>query len=151
MNPGLSQRLLRACIGAIGTLALRVETLLKTNPEPVEGLLGLISLQIGAWLIVPVNGPVLAPIFTNIGPPGMWGMAFLLVGTSRLFVLIHGAGLRRLRTVVAFVSCVFWIAFVNLYRGHADMFPTEPVLYSFAGASVWVLMRTRIAAQDSKL
>jgi len=118
----------------------RIERLLQCDPTAVEGLLGAISVQMGFWLALP-RGAVLIDMSVSEIPHGVWGGLLIAIGVMRL-VAIYTNHL-ALRQLAAFVSCVTWVAFALLFNRLAHV-PSNPIFYSFAIASTWVLVRLRV-------
>ena len=120
----------------------RFERLLQCDPTAVEGLLGAISFQMGIWLALP-RGAALIGMYTPAISHTVWGVTLMLIGGARLGALI--ADYRPARQIAAFASCVTWVALALLLDQLAHI-PSNPVFYSFAIASAWVLLRLRVEA-----
>jgi len=120
-----------------------LEPLVRSDTEPVECLLGCISAQLGVWIMLPGRHAQLSLLLFGATPHELWGAIFLAVGMTRLVLLMTGRG-RELRVFLAFCSCILWITFAQVFAGVSNVYPSGPIFVSFSGASIWILLRSRM-------
>ena len=115
----------------------RFEELLRSDPTALESLMAAISFQLGLWIVLPHAGPVRAWLLL----PRAVGMLMMAIGSGRVLALLIDN--RMAREIAAFLSCATWVALAIFFHDFKDR-PSDPVFYSFAIASAWVLLRLRV-------
>lgn len=118
--------------------------ILLGDTRVVEFWLALASLGVGVWFILPTNqglgaAPPYQAILAVAAPLYMWGLFFLLFGSSRLLALLTDH--RPWRRWSALAAAGLWASVTAILALTDVRYPSVPPYFGFACASLWVFLR----------
>jgi hypothetical protein len=120
-------------------------TFKKSDIEPVEAIVGLVSVGWGVWVGNPLQSAfAVAPDIyagaASVAPEWVWACATIIVGFLVLAGL--GSGIRHLRRQGSFVAFLVWSMVSGASLTGNTFNTTAPVAYVFLAAlCAWIYLR----------